>query len=243
MSINDAVSGAGANNVYMAYDVGIGTTSPTKKLQVNGTFGVDVDNNASSPPHTGYVASADIAYSRDDISGWTAGPSGDDVVSGAIPIFSFNMFGTDYTTLYISTNGWVSFGSAGSSISPYALPSSYFSMPLICVYARDMVTRGNGIRYTTVGTSPNRTFIIDFEIETYSTGYDVTAQLQLHETSNLINIRYYYTAPDACGQSSATIGIQGAGGSVATAVPISYNGKVLDDNANPQSVSFSPVKY
>ncbi|HNW90873.1 MAG TPA: hypothetical protein PKN48_14535, partial [Bacteroidales bacterium] len=240
----------GGGNVYTTFvgstqRVGIGTSTPTNKLQVNGTFGVDVDNNSTSPPHTGYVASADIAFSRDDISGWTAGPSGDDVLSGAITIPTFNMFGTDYTTIYISTNGWVSFGSAASNTvrNPGALPSSSFTMPAICVYANDMQTRGNGIRYTTVGISPNRTFIVDFEIEDYySPNGDITAQLQLHEGSNLINIRYYYTSPDLCGQSG-TIGIQGAGGSIATAVPITYNGKVLDDNANPQSISFCPVKY
>jgi hypothetical protein len=228
-------------------NVGIGTTSPTKKLQVNGTFGVDIDNNSNSPPHTGYVASTDIAYSRDDISGWTTlhGSGVDDEVSSAQSIgFTFNLFGTDYTTFYVSTNGFIAFGSApGSSWSNSALPTSTFSMPVICPYWNDMQTRGAGIRTTLLGTSPNRVRIIDFELETHAADYyDVTFQVILHEKSNLISIRYYVVAPDACGQS-ATIGIQGPGGSVATAVPISCNAKVLDDNFEPLSISFCPVIY
>ncbi|MDI3479892.1 MAG: hypothetical protein PWQ14_1038 [Rikenellaceae bacterium] len=233
-------------NAYLSNSLGIGTTSPTKKLQVNGTFGVDIDNNSTSPPHTGYVASTDIAYSRDDISGWTTlhGSGVDDAVSSAQLIgFTFNLFGTDYTTFYVSTNGFIAFGSApGSSFSNSALPTSTFSMPVICPYWDDMKTIGNGIRTTLLGTSPNRVRIIDFEIETYSGSYDVTFQVILHEKSNLISIRYYVVHYNACGQS-ATIGIQGPGGSVATAVPISYNAKVLDDNAEPLSISFCPVIY
>jgi len=228
-------------------NVGIGTTSPTKKLQVNGTFGVDIDNNSNSPPHTGYVASTDIAFSRDDISGWTTLHSSgvDDAVSSSQSIgFTFNLFGTDYTTFYVSTNGWISFGSApGSSYTNYALPTSTFSMPVICPYWDDMKTRAAGIRTTLLGELPNRVRIIDFELETYAADYyDVTFQVILHEKSNLISIRYYLVAPDACGQS-ATIGIQGPGGSVATAVPISCNAKVLDDNYEPHSISFCPVIY
>lgn len=227
-------------------NVGIGTTSPTKKLQVNGTFGVDIDNNSTSPPHTGYIASTDIAFSRDDISGWTTLHSSgvDEAVSSEQSIgFTFNLFGNNYTTFYVSTNGFIAFGSAPSSaFSNSALPSSTFSMPVICPYWDDMKTRGAGIRTTLLGEVPNRVRIIDFEIETYSGEHDVTFQVILHEKSNLISIRYYLVAPDACGQS-ATIGIQGPGGSVATAIPISCNAKVLDDNYKPLSISFCPVIY
>jgi hypothetical protein len=233
-------------NGYISNQVGIGTFSPTTKLQVNGTFGVDIDNNSTSPPHTGYIASTDIAFSRDDISGWTTLHSSgvDDAVSSAQSIgFTFNLFGNDYTTFYVSTNGFIAFGTTpGSSRSNSALPTSTFSMPVICPYWDDMKTTGNGIRTTLLGSSPNRVRIIDFELITNTGSYAVTFQVILHEKSNLISIRYYLVAPDACGQS-ATIGIQGPGGSIATAVPISCNAKVLDDNYEPLSISFCPVIY
>lgn len=233
-------------NAIVNGSAGIGITSPTKKLQVNGTFGVDIDNNSTSPPHTGYIASTDIAYSRDDISEWSSlfGSGTDDAVSSEQSIgFTFNLFGSDYTTFYVSTNGFIAFGTTpGSSRSNSALPTSTFSMPVICPYWDDMKTTGNGIRTTLLGSSPNRVRIIDFELITYTGSYAVTFQVILHEKSNLISIRYYLVAPDACGQS-ATIGIQGPGGSVATAVPISCNAKVLDDNFEPLSISFCPVIY
>lgn len=250
-TLNDIVKVDGGNinvigNGYFSEQVGIGTTSPTTKLQVNGTFGVDIDNNSTSPPHTGYVASTDIAYSRDDISGWTTLHSSgvDEAVSSEQSIgFTFNLFGNDYTTFYVSTNGFIAFGSAPSSaFSNSALPSSTFSMPVICPYWDDMKTTGNGIRTTLLGSSPNRVRIIDFELITYTDSYAVTFQVIMHEKSNLISIRYYLVAAEACGQS-ATIGIQGPGGSTATAVPISYNAKVLDDNYEPLSISFCPVIY
>ncbi|MBI4647505.1 MAG: hypothetical protein HY738_13175 [Bacteroidia bacterium] len=99
-------------------------------------------------------------------------------------------------------------------------------------------TTGNGIRYITIGAAGNQTFYADFELITYSGSYPVTAQVQIHEGSNLINIRYYTTGPNACGQS-VTIGFQLSGSS---ALPVSCNAKVLDDNANPQAISFCPTK-
>src|SRR5262249_22734480 len=86
------------------------------------------------------------------------------------------------------------------------------------------------IRYGNVGTSPNRTFIVDFLGNTVSGTNPVNLQVQVHESSNLINVKYRDpTNPTANGQS-ATIGFQGAGGASAAAYPLVFNGKILDDN-------------
>src|SRR5207244_10048892 len=47
--------------------------------------------------------------------------------------------------------------------------------------------------------------------------------------SNVINVRYSGSGHLANGQT-ATIGFQAAGGSGATAFPLTFNGKILDDN-------------
>jgi hypothetical protein len=191
-----------------------------------------------------FLGSANIAFSRDDISGWTTAFSSgaDDNVSNVGLGFSVTIQGVSYSTVDICTNGFLQFGSQGVSwLGNGTLPSSLFTNPAICWYWDDLVVTGNGVRYTSQGSAPNRVFIVDYETQTYSGSYGVTAQIQIHETSNLVNIRYYTTNPSACGQS-ATIGIQGAGGGSASAFPISYNTKVLDDNFNPESISFTMPK-
>src|SRR5439155_671022 len=96
--------------------------------------------------------------------------------------------------------------------------------------ARPLTCNGkvlDDIRYGTVGSSPNRTFIVDFqENRVAATGDKVNGQVQIHERSNLLNVKYRSTmSPGANGQT-ATIGFQGAGGSSAVAYPLTFNGKI-----------------
>jgi hypothetical protein len=94
------------------------------------------------------------------------------------------------------------------------------------------------IRYGTVGTSPNRTWIADFEVDLVSGSEgsdDLRFQIQLHETSNLINVRFR-NQQSATNGIAATIGYQGAGGASATTCSrITCNGKVMDDNRSDEA--------
>ncbi|MFM7586140.1 MAG: hypothetical protein ACKO6M_03880, partial [Bacteroidota bacterium] len=92
--------------------------NPFSSKSQNGPVGGTVvyANSASSPMSNALVVlkqrvpfSTDfyritpITYAPESFSG-SNGPSGDDVVSGAIPIgFNFNFFGNVYSNLYIST--------------------------------------------------------------------------------------------------------------------------------------------
>lgn len=195
-----------------------------------------------SAGNSNWSVKADIAFSRDDISGWSTASSGDEVSTSVNIPFNFVINGTNYTWVSLCTNGYIQFNTSNSSFATdytnNALPSADFSVPTLCFYWDDMQTTGNGIRYNTLGDAGNRTFYADFELVVYGTANQVTAQVQIHEGSNLINIRYYSNNPSAIGQS-ATIGFQLSGSS---ALPISCNAMVLDDNSNPQSISFCPGK-
>src|SRR5207244_570654 len=82
-----------------------------------------------------------------------------------------------------------------------------------------------------VGSSPNRTFIVDFqENRVAATGDKVNGQVQIHERSNVINVKYRSTLSACADDQTATIGFQGAGGASAIAYPLTFNGKILDDN-------------
>jgi len=190
--------------------------------------------------------SANFCHSPDDISGFST-LSGDDAsVNYDIP-FDVKIGGTNYGRIVIGTNGGIIFTNSTSNIFitywNTSLPTSNFSDPFIAPYWDDLVTEGSHVRYGTVGTSPNRTCIVDFECHTYSGGYDVRFQVQIHEGSNLINVKYRNPMDHRANGQYATIGFQMAGGSSAKAYPITYNGKVLDDNRDDsEGWSICPVR-
>lgn len=238
-------------------NVGIGTTAPAQKLHVIGTTRVSTlagtgTRNVSAEANGDLVAEnsnskwvlmGDFAYSPDDITGATS-LSGDDVYAVYSMPFSVTIDGTAYSTITISSNGWIAFGSLSSSyFSNSGLPTSTFSVPVIFPYWDDLRTEGNSIRYFTTGTSPNRAVVVDFECNTYTGSYTVRFQVTIHEASGLINVQYRDAMNAAANGQSATIGFQTAGGSSAIAYPIIYNGKILDDNRdNSMGWSVCPVR-
>lgn len=126
---------------------------------------------------------------------FTTAPSGDDVLSNAVPIgFSFNFYGNTYSTMQISTNGNVQFGNppASAAWSAQAIPNS--STPTaggntgvnnyIALAWRDWTTVGsNEIKYFTTGVAPNRICIIDF-----NDAANFVGQIVLHEGTDEIDI-------------------------------------------------------
>jgi hypothetical protein len=174
-------------------------------------------------------------HSPDDISGFTTLTGNDAVASVTLP-FGVNLEGVNYNSVAVSTNGWLEFGgnTAGNSDPTNdCLPSAAHTNPLLAAYWDDLNPFGSQVRYGTVGTSPNRVFIADFEVDLVSGSEgsdDLRFQVQVHEGSSLINVRYRDKQSGANGQQ-ATIGFQGAaGGASAASYPLTCNGKVLDDN-------------
>src|SRR5262249_37393581 len=99
----------------------------------------------------------------------------------------------------------------------------------------DLQTITNNIRYGTLGSSPNRIFYVDYDYDVdpsteQGSADDGHFQVEIHEGSNLINVRYHDTGSNLASGLSATIGWQGAGGASAAAQPLSANARTLDDN-------------
>lgn len=108
-------------------------------------------------------------YSWIDIS--TTGTSlgiGDDVRYSFILPFNFNFYGTNYTTVWVCTNGWLSFGTdPGTSTSNnVSIPNSLAPNRAIYVFWDDLnlvASDSANIVYKIFGSAPNRYCVITWK--------------------------------------------------------------------------------
>ncbi len=157
-----------------------------------------------------------IAYAPDAFNAGTlpAGVHSDDKISKSIYIgFPFCFNGITYDSLIISTNGYITFtGSCyiyaeskkfnGSVFSPYTTEAIPFGntnyTPFIgpgvlfpWIDAYPVGSGGGNIYYNLYGTAPNRHFTVSYSaVNLFScSSSDLTSEVQLYETSDVINIQ------------------------------------------------------
>lgn len=142
----------------------------------------------------------------------------------AIP-FSFNFNGKSYTSLYVSTNGFISFGPAApapTSVSP--ISSQVIGDGTISVWGKDLssffdVNGVSGrISWEIIGTAPNREVVIQWKnfrtnVATAVTNlYSFSFQIRLQESSNIIKMVYdagSYLVGNTAIVGNAQIGLRG----------------------------------
>jgi hypothetical protein len=174
-----------------------------------------------------YIAAANLASSI----------TNSDDANQSIPIgFNFNFYGTAYTTLYVCTNGFISFGVGNSSYSNTNIPSASTPNNIIAAFWDDLHPGlGGDIYYETVGVAPYRTLIVEWRNVPHY-GYGGTTsysfEIQLDETTNDIHIVFGQMNGAYANGSSATIGIENATGSAGLKYsynqPLSLTHKVID---------------
>ena len=143
---------------------------------------------------------------------------GDDETTGPLPIgFEFAFFGNRYTTVNVSSNGFIGFDtdmSQGCCIGGL-LPSDDGVNNIIALAWTDLYPPGGGqISYETRGSAPNRRLIISYTAVPWccEVGVDrVTSQVILYERRSLIEI--HTTHQDA--EHIYTQGVENADGTVA----------------------------
>lgn len=141
--------------------------------------------------------------------------------SGISLPFTFNYFGSNYTSLAISTNGNVQFGTNLTTtwvISPAptaGVPDNYIGAPWVDM-DHSSTTTGSKIEYFVNGTSPNRQFVINWFAPLFGSSDNDTCQLVLAEGSNNITVNL---AAFLNTLHQKTLGIENADGSVATVAP------------------------
>ncbi len=187
----------------------------------------------------GYAVDDTIAYNWQDISGTgTAIPLTDNSMSGAIPLgFALDYFGTNYSDVYVSSNGFMTVlaGQSNGCCSGQPIPTAGDPDGVIAGWWEDLnPSAGGTVHYQTLGSAPNRVFIVQFtNVPHYSSGNAVTMQFKLFETTNVIEV-HYQAAPSDGGTHSA--GIENADGSAG--VQWYYGTAGL---TTPEAVQYTPT--
>ncbi|MBL8919285.1 MAG: hypothetical protein JNJ54_10520 [Myxococcaceae bacterium] len=216
-----------------------GTTSRTVSLIVDtstttpGQFALQIVLG----PIVNYAA-APIMSACDDMTGATAlsGVTGDDVTSAvtALPSgFAFSYFGVPATHFSASSNGFVQIHHLAPSLTSStafnaSIPDSATPNGLIAALWDDLnVGTGASGTYNTFGMAPNRRFTFQWANYTFFGGESeqLTIQVQLHETTNLVEVHYCSLVPAMTMSSaartsggSATVGVESLDGSRGTQV-------------------------
>lgn len=208
------------------------------------------------PDAGNYTATDNTVYSFIDPFGSGGAPSvlaGAEVGGAALTLpFSFQFYGQSYTMICVSPNGLAYFVNSGSTfcasqsqlgdfantdLTSTAVPGD---LPAIAPYWSDLsfAPAGAGaVYYQTVGTSPNRQFVIEWYNAASPTGAfsPVTFEAILNETSNNIVFQYQTVnlgkgnAQSNGGQ--ATVGIRNTGGNTNNqALQWSFDSAVLSNS-------------
>jgi hypothetical protein len=145
-----------------------------------------------------------------------------DTASVDLPVdFNFTFYGGSFSRIWVSVNGWISFtqptGATPSYPTNTTIPSGAGPDSMIAVFWDNLILADGGtnpignVYYKTVGTAPNRQFVIQWQ---YREGpfnqNDISFQVILQETSNLIIFQYYEIDADfwTLRGDMATIGIK-----------------------------------
>lgn len=144
--------------------------------------------------------------------GTVSGATGDSDFE-TIPLpFTFIYNGIAYDTAQVSTNGWMGLGiNQTNSVTTNSLASTSAN-PILAPLWDDLsvVTANNGeIRYETIGTAPNRTFVVQWKDVNWNfsttNGTLQNFQVRLDEATRAI--AFVYGATNAPNNPSASIGI------------------------------------
>ncbi|MFZ5433710.1 MAG: carboxypeptidase regulatory-like domain-containing protein, partial [Calditrichota bacterium] len=176
-------SGAGCG-VQTVNDVVIGTSTTQ-----NFTLPSDPRYSCSAPDAGGYSAceNGDLngpTYSWFEISpnaggaGTLSGVAGDDAGATLTLPFTFRFYGVDYTSVWVCSNGFLSFSTTSTAYSNAALPSATIGAA-ICPFWDDLNSSTGDISY--YYHAAENAFIVEWhEVPHYSSGGPETFQVWLY---------------------------------------------------------------
>jgi len=125
------------------------------------------------------------------------------------PDFSFTFGDQSYTSLTVSTNGYITFGGTATSGANSSLPSTFQPDQLIAPLWDDL-SSDQTVRAEMYGSAPNRYYVIEWhqtqtKVDLLS---ELTFELILYETSNRIVFQYETLSGQNSDGASATVGVE-----------------------------------
>src|SRR5438445_6642008 len=214
-----------------------------------------VASRAPGPDAFGYTVQATSQYSFLQITnrsgatnvGTKVLPLDDDTPYTANIGFTFNFYGTNYTNVSFTPNGFMTFTAQSSNYVNVDLTSASPSndLPAIAVLWDDWDTQQpytDAVYYKTIGTPPSRQFVVQWNKldSVNSDGTNtVTFEARLFESSNRILFSYFNTfisdesTPIASFGVGATVGIRDTSGQTnGRNLEWSYNQDVITNSLN-----------
>ena len=201
--------------------VGIGNavfaTASASAATVCPSGSVTITGSGSISSGTSYTVTS-IPYALQTITTPSNAAVGDQVSTNYSIGFTFNYYGTNYSTVNICTNGNINFGALNTVGYGAAIPSTSLAQGSINIFSHDMNTGSGTITYGIAGTAPNRRFIVSYNNygEWVGTGTN-SGQIILYETTNVIEI--HITNSTTSQSYSSTCGIQNIAQNAGVAAP------------------------
>jgi hypothetical protein len=201
----------------------------------------------ASPVGGSYVVTS-IPYAP-TIGAGVQATTGDDAVSGAITLpFTFNFYGTAYTQAFVYTNGFIQLGASTGSTTVYAKDLTTNGTPNAVIsgaWSDLNATAGQITTYTT-GVSPNRIFTVYYNnVAFYSSSTTYTGntnfQIQLFETTNVIEVHVGAVTGASTTTANKTLGIENAAGTL-NAFPLGKNAANWNVST-PEAWRFAPNTF
>ena len=151
--------------------------------------------------------------------------------------FDFSFYGETYSAVYLSDNGYLNF-LAADQFNPFPVGIPSKGAPNAAIYAlwQDLVLdTSSGIDYDTIGTAPDRTFVIEYAGMRAGGTSRVSFEIKLHEDGR-IDLLYGPNPPNPGDGRNALSGIENATGT--DALQISLFDGVIEPNS---AVRIEPV--
>ncbi|MFM7726168.1 MAG: hypothetical protein ACKO7B_05680, partial [Flavobacteriales bacterium] len=214
---------------------------PPPAFSVTGTGYSPISLDAPTFLLTNEVAQVPLSTGGLDDGGWIGVPIG----------FTYDYFGNPYTTVNVSTNGNLQFGTLATfsdSYTPGAIPSTALPNNYIAGlwtdwnwsdFSNDLA---NSIRYQTKGIAPNRIFAILLDGTRYNEPLTsrYTVQIELYETTG--NVKVHITNCSDAASATIICGVENSDGTIGSAAP----GRATDFSATfpanftPEAWIFTP---
>ncbi len=141
---------------------------------------VIVSSEQGRPQQTAPTLARPACFERFDTTasgGWTQVPRGDDNFYGPVNLgWDFSLFGTVYRSVYINTNGNITFGSGLGTYSAIGFPAN---IPMIAPFWADVDTRGAGSGSIWFKLFSDRLVVVWSRVGYYGTHYDKKNTFQL----------------------------------------------------------------